>query len=126
MKANAEANEEDRIPDAELLGHMGYVYCPDACGTPRSLSNVRTFIFAGHDTTTSAISRTLHQLALYPEIQSRLREEVTAACKKHGDLDYDTLMTLPYLDAVCRETLRVFPPVPQLSRTYVSSSPSII
>ncbi|KAH8114788.1 cytochrome P450 [Phellopilus nigrolimitatus] len=90
---------EDRIPESELLGHMG------------------AFIFAGHDTTTSALSRVLHQLVLYPEIQSKLREEVTAARKKYGDLEYDALMTLSYLDAVCRETLRVFPPVPQLNRT---------
>lgn len=76
-----------------------------------------TFIFAGHDTTTSAVSRILHQLALNPKVQDKLRVEVTEARKKHGDLDYDTLMGLPYLDAVCRETLRVYPPVPTLLRT---------
>ncbi|KAL5524290.1 hypothetical protein ACEPAF_9430 [Sanghuangporus sanghuang] len=99
LRANAEANEEDRMPESELLGHMG------------------SFIFAGHDTTTSALCRILHELAHHPEAQSKLREEVIASRKKHGDMDYDTLMGLPYLDAVCRETLRLFPPVPQLNRT---------
>ena len=76
-----------------------------------------TFIFAGHDTTTSALSRILHQLRLNPNIQAKVRDEVTEARKEHGDLDYDILMNLPWLDAVCRETLRVFPPVSQLLRT---------
>lgn len=44
-------------------------------------------------------------------MQSRLREEVTAARKEYGgDLEYDELMSLPYLDAICRETLRMYPP----------------
>ncbi|KAH8115657.1 cytochrome P450 [Phellopilus nigrolimitatus] len=88
------------LPESELLAHMS------------------TFIFAGHDTTTSAISRTLDVLSHRPDVQSRLREEVTAARKKRGgtDLDYDALMSLPYLDAVCRETLRVFPPATQVDR----------
>jgi cytochrome P450 len=34
------------------------------------------------------------------------------------ELPYDTLMSLPYLDAVVRETLRVYPPSSLLSRTY--------
>lgn len=79
------------------------------------------FLVAGHETTTSAICRILHQLALNPHVQSRLREEVSLARMEHGDLDFNTLMNLPFLDAVCRETLRLFPPVPQLSRTYVLS-----
>jgi len=65
--------------------------------------------FAAQDTTTSMITRILHQLALNPDVQTRLRKEVTAARSKHGDLDYDALVALPYLDAVCRETLRVHP-----------------
>jgi cytochrome P450 len=43
-----------------------------------------------------------------PEVQERLREEVTEAYINHGgDMDYETLNALPYLDAVCRESLRV-------------------
>lgn len=76
-----------------------------------------TFIFAGHDTTTSALSRILHQLSMNQDVQTEVRDEVTAARKEHGDLDYDTLMGLPWLDAVCRETLRLFAPISQLRRT---------
>ena len=76
---------------------------------------------AGQNTTSHAISRVLHLLALHPDVQQRLREEVTAARAERGDLDYDTLMNLPYLDAICRETLRCFPPVHQVVRTYVAA-----
>jgi cytochrome P450 len=80
-----------------------------------------TFIFAAHGTTTSALSRIIHQLSLDLDVQEKLRKEVTEARARHGDLDYDILMSLPYLDAVCRETLRVFPPVPTLERVYAAS-----
>jgi len=99
LKANMMAKEEDRLPDDQLLGQ------------------INTFILAGQNTTSTAISRVLHLLTLHPEVQTRLREEVTAARQEHGDLDYDTLMNLPYLDAVCRETLRRYPPVPSVLRT---------
>ena len=68
-----------------------------------------TFIVAGQDTTSHAVSRLLHLLATHPEVQSRLREEIVYARKECNgqEFDYDTLMGLPYLDAICRETLRV-------------------
>ena len=75
------------------------------------------FLIAGHDTTTSAVCRLMHTLSLHPEAQSKLREEILEARKKFGEFDYDTLMSLPYLDAVCRETLRLYPPVTVVSRT---------
>lgn len=34
-----------------------------------------------------------------------------------GELDYDALVNLPYLDAVYRETLRLYPPVTTVTRT---------
>ncbi|KAG6909968.1 hypothetical protein DXG01_014237 [Tephrocybe rancida] len=89
MKANMEASKEDRLPDKEV-----FVY--------------RTFAFAATDTTSNALSRTLHLLALNPDAQERLREEVTQARKANdGDIPYDTLVALPFMDAVCRETLRL-------------------
>ena len=78
-------------------------------------------IFAGHDTTSSILSRALHLLSMDQERQTKLREEVTAAREERGDLDYDTLMSLPFLDAVCRETLRLFPPLSSIGRMYALS-----
>ena len=82
-----------------------------------------TLLFAGFETTTYAISRILWLLASRPDAQARLRSEIRAA--KQGyladgrlsaeiwedvSLTYDDLMALPYLDALLRETLRVYPP----------------
>ncbi|KAJ7201862.1 cytochrome P450 [Mycena pura] len=64
--------------------------------------------FAATDTTSSALDRIVHTLAMHPDVQEMLREEVVAA-PEH--LDYEGLMGLPYLDAVVREVLRLHPPV---------------
>lgn len=65
-------------------------------------------MFAAMDTTSSALSRILLLLSMNPSVQDKLREELVAARKEAGgDLDYDALHELPYLEAVCRETLRV-------------------
>ncbi len=55
------------------------------------------------------MSRVLHLLSKYPGAQDKLRQElVEARGKKDGeDLSYDELVSLPYLDAICRETLRM-------------------
>ncbi|KAF8150033.1 cytochrome P450 [Crassisporium funariophilum] len=98
MKENMLANEEDRLDDEELLGQ------------------INSLTLAATDTTSAVLSRMFYLLASNPEKQDRLREEVTEA-RKDGDLDFDKLMALPYLDAVCRETLRLYPPVTYLQRT---------
>lgn len=60
------------------------------------------------DTTSNALSRILHVLSCNQEAQDRLRAEIVDVLGDAGlDLDYDTLHELPYLDAVCRETLRL-------------------
>ncbi|TDL20046.1 cytochrome P450, partial [Rickenella mellea] len=99
LRANMTADENDRMPERELLAQMN------------------SFIFGGYDTVTSATSRILHQLVLHVDVQNTLREEITDAIRTNGQLDYDTVMSLPLLDAVCRETMRVFPPLPFTIRT---------
>ena len=77
--------------------------------TATPLTARRTFTFAGTDTTSNALARILHLLCLYPGAQDKLRAELLAARAEHDgeDLEYDELVALPYLDAVCRETLRL-------------------
>jgi cytochrome P450 len=68
-----------------------------------------TLIFAATETTSSALSRALHLLALHQGVQHELRREIRNATSE-GDLTYDKLMALPYLEAICKETLRLCVP----------------
>ena len=66
--------------------------------------------FAATDTTSGALARALHLLAQHKDVQTKLRHEIRQARKDSGgeDIPYDTLVSLPYLDAICRETLRLW------------------
>lgn len=58
------------------------------------------------DTTSNALARTLQLLAQNPDVQEKLRSEIIEA-RDGQDLPYDRLVELPFLDAICRETLRL-------------------
>jgi len=45
---------------------------------------------------------------MHQDVQDKLRLELREARAEHGDAAYDELVALPYLDAICRETLRVY------------------
>lgn len=64
-----------------------------------------SLIFAGHETTASAISWTLYWIARHDRIRTDLKEELAATTS-----DGSSATALPLLDAVCRETLRLTPP----------------
>jgi cytochrome P450 len=46
-------------------------------------------------------------LAHHQDAQDRLREEFQEEMSENGEFDYETLASLDYLDAVCKETLRL-------------------
>ncbi len=63
-------------------------------------------LFGGTDTTSNALASILQQLSKHPHAQDTLRAEIIAASSDEV-VPYDRLVNLPYLDAVCRETLRL-------------------
>ncbi|PSN63555.1 cytochrome P450 [Corynespora cassiicola Philippines] len=81
-----------------------------------------TFLAAGHETTSSALTWTTHLLAINPAIQTKLRTEIHAnipdpKALSAPDFDLASLLeSMPYLNAVCNETLRLFPTIPMTSR----------
>ncbi|RXW17120.1 hypothetical protein EST38_g8727 [Candolleomyces aberdarensis] len=90
MRANMEAAAEDKCPESEVIAQMS------------------TLIFSAMDTTANALARVLHLLSENQEAQDKLREEIIKAREEHhGELLFDELVSLPYLDAICRETLRL-------------------
>ncbi|KAI0270686.1 cytochrome P450 [Gloeopeniophorella convolvens] len=51
------------------------------------------------------------------EVLAQMTDEITEACKDNDELSHDELVSLSYLDAVCRETLRLYAPAPGVLRT---------
>ena len=74
-------------------------------------NEVDTFMFEGHDTTTSGMCWTLYCLAKHPEHQVKIREEVTNILMGREWLEYDDLKDLKYTQWCIKEALRLYPPV---------------
>ncbi|CAD7090293.1 unnamed protein product [Hermetia illucens] len=91
-------------------------------GKPPSNSDIReevdTFMFEGHDTTTSGIAFALYQLSQHKDIQDRLYEELADIYgdTNHMEITYKQLADLRYLDMVVKEALRIRPSVPLIGR----------
>ncbi|KAI0716854.1 cytochrome P450 [Earliella scabrosa] len=96
LRANMVTSEADRLPEDELV------------------AQIASLTFAAMDTTSNALSLTLWRLAQRQDVQDKLRSEIIEALESQGgqDIGYDDLVSLRYLDAVCRETLRVHAPAP--------------
>lgn len=69
-------------------------------------------LIAGIDTTATAVTSVLYQLAKNPDKQEILRKEIlTILPEKSSKLTTQSLATLPYLRAVIKEALRIQPPI---------------
>ena len=72
-----------------------------------------TFLAAGHETTSSALTWVAYLLAVNKDVQDRLREEIRSHITSlEEDVDHEVIDAMPYLNAVCNETLRLYPTVP--------------
>ena len=65
-----------------------------------------TLLFAGHETTASALSWALYWIDSLPEVKEKLLNELK---NLPGDSKISDIARLPYLNAVCSETLRIYP-----------------
>ncbi|KAJ3018428.1 UNVERIFIED_CONTAM: hypothetical protein HDU68_011157 [Siphonaria sp. JEL0065] len=100
LKANTEAEVKNRLSDKELM------------------AQVLTFLLAGHETTSVSLGYLFDFLAKNPSVQQKLRNEVITEMETvaHTPSDEYIISTTTYLDAVCKESLRLAPAAPVFHR----------
>lgn len=75
-----------------------------------------TLLFAGHETTAIALAWAFYWLHRDPDELGRVRAELDAL---GPSADGEAIAALPYLDAVCQESLRIHPVAPEIPRGLV-------
>ena len=102
----------DEKPTAKLDQRM------DATFKKFAMSQVKLFLFSGHDTTSSSICYLFYLLSTYGSVLARVREEHNAVFgsdinQRNTKLIHDPFLLnrLPFTLAVIKESLRLFPVV---------------
>ncbi|MEB3282903.1 MAG: cytochrome P450 [Lyngbya sp.] len=82
----------------------------DEAGKPLTDEELRdqliTLLLLGHDTTASALAWAFYWIHRYPKVLEQLVEELNGLDENPDPMD---IVQLPYLNAVCQETLRIHP-----------------
>ncbi|MDH5019685.1 cytochrome P450 [Halobacterium rubrum] len=78
-------------------------------------SQLVTFLFAGHETSATALTWALYELGRKPEVAARLQSEVDAVLDG-GHATLGDLPALSYTEQVIREVLRRYPPASAIFR----------
>jgi cytochrome P450 len=84
-------------------------------------SNFLQLLAAAYETTSGALTRLIHCLAVYPELWSRPEMRAEALGWDEEALSHTTLQRLPYARSAVREVLRRFPPLVNMIREVKNS-----
>ncbi|XP_063391522.1 cytochrome P450 6B2-like [Cydia fagiglandana] len=85
-------------------------------------AQVFVFFAAGFETSSSATSYTLHQLALHPDQQAKCQQEIDEVLTRYGGkLCYDAVKEMQYLHMCFKESMRLFPSLGFLVRQCTDS-----
>ncbi|KAK3191788.1 hypothetical protein K4F52_002214 [Lecanicillium sp. MT-2017a] len=116
IQAKKKKLQEDKLDDLDILSQALKSGMFDE---EMLINHLMTFLGAGHETTASALTFAIYALCRHPEVQTRLRDEVRQnlpSVNEDREITSNDIDSLPYLNAVCNEVLRMYSPVPQTIR----------
>lgn len=116
-----DGQEFEKIQKKRHLDFLDILLCSkDENGAALSDEDLRaevdTFMFEGHDTTASGISWLFYCLAIHPEHQQLCREEIQGILGDRDTIEWEDLGKMTYSTMCIKESLRLYPPVPGVSR----------
>ncbi|GAX37278.1 cytochrome P450 [Nodularia sp. NIES-3585] len=120
----AEIKERKAQPDSSRTDILSLMMATrDEAGEPMTDVELRdelmTLLVAGHETTATSLTWALYWIHHQPQVREKLLQELDTLGEQP---DPNAIFRLPYLNAVCSETLRLYP-VAMLTLTRLVKSP---
>lgn len=114
IKDNMRYREERGIYRPDMLQHLLDVQKNNKTEKPFTtksvISNAFSFYFGGYDSVASQVCLIIHNLLANPECLTRVQEEIDEVLERtKGQVTYDDIRSMEYLDAAVNEALRLHP-----------------
>ncbi|WP_293151018.1 MULTISPECIES: cytochrome P450 [unclassified Microcoleus] len=108
---DGEIEERKQQPNADRTDILSLMMAArDENGEPMTKVELRdelmTLLFAGHETTATALAWAFYWIHSLPSVRQKLLQELDSLGENPDPME---ISRLPYLSAVCQETLRIYP-----------------
>ena len=122
-----DAAAEQQAEDADASGATAASVKKGGLSAEEVLGNSFIINFAGHDTVLLTLTFTLTMMAVHPDMQEWVREEIAEVSQGRpvDEWPYDYFPRLNRCQAVVLETLRVFAPITGIPKIAAPSGPSL-
>uniref|UniRef100_A0A336LJ96 CSON006022 protein n=1 Tax=Culicoides sonorensis TaxID=179676 RepID=A0A336LJ96_CULSO len=120
--AQIDQNIHDSMPYITKLLRLKEVY-PKIFTDKAIKDEIDTLVVGGNETTGLTIAFTLLMLAMHPEIQEKVFQEIILNDTGEMDPSIDVLSQLNFMEMVIKETLRHFPVGPVIGRKATANVP---
>ncbi|XP_046853918.1 cholesterol 24-hydroxylase-like [Xenia sp. Carnegie-2017] len=86
------------------------------CDIEDLVDMVVTIVFGGMDTTGNSLCFTALSIGLHADVENKLRKEIDEVIGELEEITAKDIMAMPYLGQVVKESLRLHPPTPAITR----------